>query len=148
MATQNSINSGSGTTGQVLVATTNAAPSFQDVSVAGAFRWISTASASFTAVYNTGYVLSETGLATVTLPVDPAIGSVVAISRYNLSDGNYLNLACNTSQSIRMGTVSSTAGVGHGVRCSGSNGMRKVEAAYLGSNNWFVTDISGTWNVY
>jgi hypothetical protein len=148
MATQNSINSGSGTTGQVLTAVTNGAPLFQDVSVTGAFMWVSTASATFTASANTGYVMSETGLATVTLPLSTAVGTMVGVARYNLSDGHYLYLANGTSGNIHMGSITSTAGTGHGIRCASANGMRKAIATHLGSNNWFVVDVNGTWDVY
>ena len=74
---------------------------------AGTLRWQVVAGTAQAAQANSGYLLGNAGLVTVTLPVAPSVGDVVRV--LGAGAGGWV-IAQNPGQQIRVGVIASTTG--------------------------------------
>jgi hypothetical protein len=92
------------------VQVTNAAGSITiDAIGTASFGWVE-ASVNTTIVINTGYIANKAGLLTLTLPATAVQGSIIEFTNINTAVG--LRIAQNANQYIRIGTSTSTPGIG------------------------------------
>lgn len=107
------------TANQVLTATSGTAATWQTPSGGGGgLSYSSVAGTTQAAAINTGYVISNASLTTVTLPSVAALGSVVAIA--GLGAAGWL-LAQNSGQLVHVSGRVSTTGVGGSVASTNAN---------------------------
>ena len=96
----------SGTSGYVLTQGATA-PSWQPT-LPGGINWTRETGDTITSVVNHGYINTNVGLTTYTLPATAALGTIIAIM--GESSGGW-KIAQNAGQSIQLGAVNTTTGV-------------------------------------
>ena len=96
----------SGTPGYVLTANTGAPPSWQ--AITGSVTWSSIAGTTQTAAVNHGYIVSNIGQTTITLPATAALGSVVEVA--GLGAGGWI-LEPGAGQDINLGEDNATVSI-------------------------------------
>jgi hypothetical protein len=98
-----------GTSGYVLTSNgVSADPSFQAPAAAGTAWASTTVNASITT--GSGYIADKAGLLTMTLPASPTLGHFFEIINNNTAVG--WRIAQNAGQQMRIGTSTTTVGVG------------------------------------
>jgi len=92
------------------VSITNAAGSITVAASGGGLTWTVVTGVSQTLAVNNGYIANNAGTVAFTLPTTAAVGSIIAITGINNNTG--WSIAQNAGQTIHLGIVSSTTGVG------------------------------------
>ena len=125
--TANAINwTPAGTSGQVLIAATGAAPAFATLtSIGGTIVYtpgansLNLEAAGFTwtveavdqvMVVNHGYIANKAGLLLLTLPAVSAVGTIIEVTNMNTAVG--WRIVQNAGNTIRCGVITTTPGVG------------------------------------
>ncbi len=96
-----------GTTGQVLTANTGAAPTWEDA--ADMFSWVHVTGTSETMVSNTGYIIDNGSLVTLTMPTNNTYGDSIEIVGKGTGGWTVVYAA---GQSIKFGNVATTSTTG------------------------------------
>lgn len=151
-----------GTDGQLLISATGAAPIWANLSSttgtititngvnsinlevsAGGIVWSREAGAAVAAVADHGYVNTNAGLTTITLPATASLGTIIEI----LGEGaGGWTIAQNAGQNIQYGNVSTTVGAGGSL--SSSNQYDTVRLiCRLANTTWSVTASTGVLSV-
>lgn len=131
------------TAGYVLTANGAAtAPTYQ-APITGGIVWSREAGAAVAAAVNHGYINTNVGLTTITLPAAAALGTVIAVAGESAAGWA---IAQNAGQNIQYGNVSTTGGVGGSL--SSSN---RYDVVYLVcrvvDTTWSVVSTVGVLNV-
>lgn len=98
------------------VSITNAAGSITIAASGGGLTWTVITGASQALAVNNGYIANNAGTVAFTLPVTAAVGTLIAVTGINNNTG--WSIGQNVGQTIHMGTVSSTTGVGGSLACT------------------------------
>ena len=104
----------------------------------GSLIWQNVAGTTHAAVGNTGYLLANAALSTVTLPATPAVGEVVRV--LGTGAGGWV-IAQNAGQRIRLGAAASTVGAG-GTASGGQ--WAALELVHLGGGVFVAVSHEGT----
>ena len=102
--------------------------------VAGSY-WVNVTSTTQSAAVNTGYIITEASLTTVTLPATAALGSVVEVVG-TPTNTSFFTLAANTGQTIQFGNTASTSG-GSWTSTNANDTIRVV--CTVANTTWTVT---------
>jgi hypothetical protein len=133
VTTTNSINIGTGTSGQVLTSNgAGVAPTFQAPS-GGSFPWTTISGTSQSAAVNNGYVADDNSLVTVTLPGSFAVGDVIRI-------------ACHGSGRFKVTCAGGTFLVSSGEFYSSMEATERynaIELIGIATGNWIVASSNG-----
>lgn len=95
--------------GQVLTATGASAATWQTPTPGGGMTWSEVTGTSQAGAVNTGYILNNAGLVTLTLPTTAALGSVIKVA--GKGAGGW-KIAQNASEVIHFGDTNTTTGTG------------------------------------
>lgn len=109
----------------------------------GAVTWSREAGAAIAAAVDSGYINTNVGLTTVTLPATAALGTVIEIM--GESAGNWV-IAQNAGQSIQFGNLSTTVGVGGSLASTNRWDTVKI-VCRVADTTWSVTSNVGVLNV-
>ena len=121
------------------ISITNAAGSITIAATGSGESWTEVTGTSATMVADNGYIASNAGLVTLTLPATCALGSVISIR--GKGAGGWL-VAQNAGQSIHLG--SSTTTVGAGGSLASTNRYDSFDLTCITANNEFVcTGVQG-----
>ena len=116
-------------TGQVPMGVTGSDPVAATLT---SLQWNDVAGTSQAAAVNSGYIISNAGATTVTLPATAAVGSVVAIA--GKGAGGWV-MTANTGQTIKLGNqTTSTAGT-----LTSTNQYDCIEVVCVTANTTWVT---------
>ena len=124
-----------GTTGQVLTATTGGDPSWQPGGGGpGGITWTAVTSASnpVSLVTGNGYIATGAGVVNFVLPATSSVGDYFRIAGV----GNLWTLTQNAGQSVKVGFVTSTIGVGGSVTATMSSDC--IELLAVVANTQFI----------
>lgn len=97
-----------GTSGYVLTSAGSGADASWLPTLPGGINWTRETAASVPAVENHGYINTNVGLTTITLPATAALGTILAIMGESAAGWK---IAQNAGQSIQVGALTSTPGV-------------------------------------
>ncbi len=110
---------------------------------AGARTWTEVTGTSQTAVVNSGYIANNAALVTITIPSTAAVGDIIRVQG---KGAGLWKLAQNASQTIHLGNVDSTAGVGGSV--TATNRYDAIELLCITANNeWATLSSTGSFTV-
>lgn len=136
-----------GTNGQILIGSTGADPVFATVgagtgislttgagsltinATGGGLTWANT-TVNASIVASNGYIANKAGRLDMTLPASPTLGDVFEITNINTAVG--WRIVQNANQQIRLGTSTTTVGVGG-----------YIEATQLGDSSYLVCTVGG-----
>jgi len=107
-----------GNTGDILFSAGAGADPAWNPLPGGAINWSRETNAAVAAVINHGYINTNAGLTTITLPATAVLGSVIAVMGESAAGWQ---IAQNAGQNVQIGAVSTTPGIG----------------GYLGSTNQY-----------
>jgi hypothetical protein len=96
-----------GADNKILTSHNGADPSWE-IPIAGGIAWTRETSASVTGVINHGYINTNVGLTTITLPATAALGTIIAVMGESAAGWK---IAQNAGQSVQIGNVSTTIGI-------------------------------------
>lgn len=105
--------------------------------------WTREAGAAVAMINNHGYINTNAGLTTFTLPVNASVGDVIEIAG---ESAGLFRIAQNAGQSIQMGLDSTTVGAGGSLTAVNRyNTIRMV--CRVANTNWSVLSNIGVYNV-
>lgn len=135
--------SGATTSGYVLTANGGGtSPTFQAIA-AGGMLWSREVNAAVAAAQGHGYVNTNAGLTTFTLPAVAALGTVIEILGESVG---LWTIAQNAGQSIQYGNLSTTVGVGGFLAASNRYDTVRI-ICRVASTTWSVASSTGVLNV-
>jgi hypothetical protein len=130
-----------GTVAQVLTSNgAGVAPTYQDNDP---IIWSREAGAGVAAVARHGYINTNVGLTTFTLPAAAALGTVIEIIGESAAGWT---IAQNAGQSIQYGNASTTVGVGGSLSSSNRYDTVRI-VCRVANTTWSVTSVVGVLNV-
>jgi hypothetical protein len=109
------------------------------IPVAGGIAWTRETSASVSAAINNGYINTNVGLTTITLPSTAALGTIIAVM--GESSGGW-KIAQNAGQNVQFGSVSTTSGITGSLAST-----NQYDVVYLvcriADTTWSVSSVQG-----
>lgn len=134
---------GATTVGYVLTANGGGtAPTFQAIAAGGMF-WSREVNAAVATAQDHGYVNTNVGLTTFTLPAVAALGTIIEILG---ESAGLWTIAQNAGQNIQYGNVSTTPGVGGSLSASNRYDTVRI-VCRVASTTWAVSSVTGILNV-
>jgi hypothetical protein len=109
----------------------------------GGITWSREAGAAVAAAVDSGYINTNVGLTTVTLPATAALGTVIEIMGESAAGWT---IAQNAGQSIQFGNLSTTVGVGGSLASTNRWDTVKI-VCRVADTTWSVTSNVGVLNV-
>ena len=123
----------------LVTVTGNAGTNTLTITSTGGLAWSREAGAAVAAADNHGYINTNVGLTTITLPVASTLGTTIAVMGESAAGWT---IAQNAGQNIQFGNLSTTVGAGGSL--SSSN---RYDVVYLvcrvANTTWSVTSVVG-----